>query len=67
MLNSVHCLSWDKDHHLTVPLEMDEVQGPADVMKGIPLNVATPLSSVKRCCTVETHTITYMQVLIQNL
>ncbi|WVZ18907.1 hypothetical protein V8G54_006229 [Vigna mungo] len=28
---------------------MDDVHGPPDVINGIPLNVATPLSSVKRC------------------
>jgi len=29
---------------------MDDVHGPPEVINGIPLNVATPLSSVKRCC-----------------
>ena len=33
-----------------VALAIDEVHGPADVINGIPLNVATPFSSVKRCC-----------------
>lgn len=47
-------VGWAKDHHLMLALEMDDVQGPAEVIKGIPLNVATPLSSVKRCCNNET-------------
>lgn len=37
-----------------VALGMEEVHGPADVIKGIPLNVATPFSSVKRCYNNET-------------
>lgn len=41
--------------HLMVALGMDDVQGPAEVINGIPLKVATPLSSVKRCCNDETH------------
>lgn len=32
--------------HLIVAFGMEEVQGPADDMNGIPLNVATPFSSV---------------------
>lgn len=36
--------------HFIVALEMDDVHGPPEVINGIPLNVATPLSSVKRCC-----------------
>ena len=34
-------------------LGMDDVHGPADVINGIHLNVATPFSSVKRCCSTE--------------
>lgn len=37
-------------HHLMLAFGMEEVQGPEEVINGIPLNVATPLSSVKRCC-----------------
>jgi hypothetical protein len=33
---------------------MDAVHGPPDVINGIPLNVATPLSSEKRFCAHET-------------
>lgn len=33
-------------HHLTLALGMEDVHGPADVINGTPLNVATPLSSV---------------------
>ena len=36
--------------YLIVALGMDDVHGPPDVINGIPLYVATPLSSVKRCC-----------------
>ena len=35
-------------------LGMDDVHGPPEVINGIPLKVATPLSSVKRCCSDET-------------
>lgn len=42
--------SADKCNHLTVARGIEDVHGPADVMNGIPLNVATPLSSVKRFC-----------------
>lgn len=37
--------------YLMLALGIEDVHGPVDVMNGIPLNVATPLSSVKRCCT----------------
>lgn len=33
-----------------LPLGMEDVHGPEEVMKGVPLNVATPFSSVKRFC-----------------
>lgn len=36
--------------YFIVALGMEEVHGPPDVIKGIPLNVATPISSVKRFC-----------------
>lgn len=42
-------------HYLIVALGMDDVHGPPDVINGIPLNVATPLSSVKRCCMGKDH------------
>lgn len=42
-------------------LGMEEVHGPAEVINGIPLNVATPFSSVKRFCNTEKSLIKYMQ------
>lgn len=38
-------------NHLMLPFGMEEVHGPEEVMNGMPLNVAVPLSSVKRFCT----------------
>lgn len=42
-------------HYLMLALGMDDEHGPPDVINGIPLKVATPLSSVKRCCSRETQ------------
>lgn len=40
-----------QDHtHLTLPFLIEDVHGPAEVINGIPLYVATPFSSVNRCC-----------------
>lgn len=48
-------------------LGMDDVHGPADVMNGIPLKVATPLSSVNRFCTHEkARSIYEKQVRVSN-
>jgi len=38
--------------YLMAALDREEVQGPAEVIKGIPLKVATPPLLVKRCCRV---------------
>ena len=42
-------------HHLMLPLRIDDVHGPVDVINGIPLNVAMPFSSVNRFCTHAKH------------